>query len=65
MPVKGRKLDPEYRETYPDKNFNNVRCFKTKVTTNQKSLLQWQVSLRDAGGKEWTFDKAQKAIVSP
>lgn len=28
-PLKGRKLELEYRETYPDKNFNNVRCFKT------------------------------------
>lgn len=61
MPLKGRMLLPEYREDYPDKNYNNVRCFKTALTKNQKVLLQWQVSLREAGGESWTWDKTQKS----
>ena len=32
MPVKGRTLQTEYREEYPDKNYNNVKCFKTETT---------------------------------
>ena len=64
MPLKGRLLETEYREDYPEKNFNSVKCFKTPTTRNQKLLLQWQVSLRDAGGEYWTWDKNQKTRVS-
>jgi hypothetical protein len=65
QPLIGRRLEMEYREAYPDKNFNNVRCFKTPVTATQKPLLQWKVSLREAGGQTWSWNKTQKAYVSP
>jgi hypothetical protein len=54
-------LEAEYRDVYPSRNFNNVRCFKTTKTKGQKALLQWQVSLRDAG-KQWTWDSKQAPI---
>jgi hypothetical protein len=65
MPLKGRVLNPEYREAYPDANYNNVRCLKTTETQSQKVLLQWQTSLRDAGGESWTWDSSQKKLHSP
>lgn len=65
LPLKGRAQNPEYRERYPDKNFNNVRCFKTLTTKHQKTLLQWQTSLREVGGKEWSWDNKQKSLVTP
>lgn len=39
MPLKGRKLEMEYREDYPDKNFNSIRCFKVASTKHEKALL--------------------------
>lgn len=40
-PLVGRRLEAEYREAFPEKNFNNVRCFKNQTTKHQKTLLQW------------------------
>lgn len=63
-PLRGRELNMEYREQFADKNYNNIKCLKNMTTTNQKTLLQWEVSLRDNGGAQWTWDRTQKPLRS-
>jgi hypothetical protein len=63
-PLKGRELHQEYREQFADKNYNNIKCLKNPTTKNQKTLLQWEVSLRDNGGQQWSWDRNQKPLKS-
>lgn len=59
-PLDGRSLQPDFREDYAGKNFNNVRALATPGNRNEKGLLQWETSLRGLGGDKWTWEKPKR-----